>query len=181
MCCTKGELVQIRRASKSWSSVLQYFELWRAFGRLECMSGKPMLCRTGPVIPKRCKRQRLRREPCSMCCTKGKLFQIRRASKSWSSVLQYFELWRAFGKLECMSGKPMLCRTGPVIPKRCKRHSGKHLPSWFAHAMRCSCGCVLAFYYFRLKSSFAWLCIFGLNCFLAVRSDIIECNWRIAI
>ena len=51
------------------------------------------------------------------------------ASKSWSSVLQSFELWRPFGRLECMSGKPMLCRAGPVTPKRCKRHSGKHLTS----------------------------------------------------
>ena len=42
-----------------------------------------------------------------------------------------------------MSGKPMLCRAGPVTPKRCKRQSGKHLTSWFAHAMRCSCGAVL--------------------------------------
>ena len=67
----------------------------------------------------------------------------RRASKSWSSVLQSFELWRPFGRLECMSGKPMLCRAGPATPKRCKRHSDKHLTSWFAHPMRCSCGCVL--------------------------------------
>ena len=37
----------------------------------------------------------------------------------------------------------LLYRAGPVTPKRCKRHSGKHLTSWFAHAMRCSCGCVL--------------------------------------
>ena len=50
---------------------------------------------------------------------------------------------RPFGRLECMSGKPMLCRAGPVTPKRCKRHSGKHPTSWFAHAMRCGCGCVL--------------------------------------
>ena len=42
-----------------------------------------------------------------------------------------------------MSGKPMLRRAGPVTPKRCKRHSGQHLTSWFAHAMRCSCGCVI--------------------------------------
>ena len=86
--------------------------------------------------------QRLWREPCGRRM-KGGLFQTRRASKSWSSVLQSFELWRPFGRLECMSGKPMLCRAGPVTPKRCKRHSGKHLTSWFAHAMRCSCGCVL--------------------------------------
>ena len=78
-----------------------------------------------------------------VCGVRGELFQMRRASKSWSSVLQSFELWRPFGRLECMSGKPMLCRAGPVTPKRCKRHSGKHLTSWFAHAMRCSCGCVL--------------------------------------
>ena len=42
-----------------------------------------------------------------------------------------------------MSGKPMLCRAGPATPKRRKRHSDKHLISWFAHPMRCSCGCVL--------------------------------------
>ena len=40
-------------------------------------------------------------------------------------------------RLECMSGKPILCRAGPVTPKRCKRHSGLH------GSMRCSCGCVL--------------------------------------
>ena len=76
-------------------------------------------------------------------CTKGELFQIRRTSKSWSNVLQSFELWRPFGRFECMSDKPMLCRAGPVTPKRCKRHNGKHLTSWIAHAMRCSCGRVL--------------------------------------
>ena len=40
---------------------------------------------------------------------KGEVFQMRRAGKSWSSVLQSFELWHPFGMLECMSGKPMLC------------------------------------------------------------------------
>ena len=35
--------------------------------------------------------------------TKGTLFQMGRASKSWSSVLQFFELWRPFGTLELMS------------------------------------------------------------------------------
>ena len=42
-------------------------------------------------------------------------------------------------------------------PKR-KNRSGEHLTSWFAHAMRCSCG------------SFKLFCIFGLNCCLAGRS-----------
>ena len=41
---------------------------------------------------------RLWRELCGMWCTKGGLFQTRRASKSWSSVLQSFELWRPSGR-----------------------------------------------------------------------------------
>ena len=91
-----------------------------------------------------------------------------------------------------MSGKPMLCRAGPVTPKRCKRHSGKHLTSWFAHAMRCSCGCALTCmaswdstaFWTRLSDTrgvcvcvlLQALCIFGLNCFLAGQSDQMECQ-----
>ena len=97
-----------------------------------------------------------------------------------------------------MSGKPMLCRAGPVTPKRCKRRSGKHLTSWFAHAMTCSCGCVLtcmaswdstafvaglsdALVFVKVCVLLQSLCIFGLNCFLAGLSDAIECICRIAI
>ena len=109
-------------------------------------------------------RQRLWREFCGMCFTKGELFQMRRASKSWSSVLQSFEFWRPFGRLECMNGKPMLCRAGPVTPKRCERHSGNPT-SWFAHAMRSSCGCVLT-----------CMASWDSTAFLAGRSDAIECN-----
>ena len=136
---------------------------------------------------------RLWMDLCGMWCMKGELFQMSRASKSWSSVLQSFELGRPFGRLECMSGKPMLCPAGPVTPKRCKRHSGKHLTSWFAHAMRCSCGCVLTCMASWDSTAFLAglsvcvcvllqaLCIFGLNCFLAGLSDAIESNCRIAI
>ena len=85
----------------------------------------------------------------------------------------------------------------PVTPKRCKRHSGKHLTSLFAHAMRCSCGCVLTCVASWGSTAFLAglsdacgvcvcvllqaLCIFGLNFFLAGLSDAIECNCRIAI
>ena len=82
-------------------------------------------------------------ELCGMWRRKGGLFQMRRASKSWSSALQSFELWRLFGMLECLSGKPMLCRAEPPTQKRAKSHSGKGRTSWFAPAMRCSCGGVL--------------------------------------
>ena len=56
-----------------------------------------------------------------------------------------------------------LCRTGA------SHRSGEHLTSWFAHAMRCSCG--------TSNSS----CIFGLNCCLAGRSDacgVCVCVWN---
>ena len=62
--------------------------------------------------------------------------------------------------------------------------SGKHLTSWFARAMRCSCRCVLTCMASWDSTAF-WrgclmhvvcvllqaLCIFGLNCFLAGLSD----------
>ena len=32
------------------------------------------------------------------------------------------------------------CGAGPPMQNRRKHRSGEHLPSWFAHAMRCSCG-----------------------------------------
>ena len=98
-----------------------------------------------------------------------------------------------------MNGKPILCRGRPIPPKRGKRHSGKHLTSWFAHSMRCSCGCVLtcmaswdsiAFLagrsdacgmYMSISMLLQVLCISGFTCFLAELSDIIECNCKIAI
>ena len=101
-------------------------------------------------------------------CTKGELFQIRRTSKSWSNVLQSFELWRPFGRFECMSDKPMLCRAGPVTPKRCKRHNGKHLTSWIAHAMRCSCGRVLTCMASWDSLLFGWGCLIHIVCVCVV-------------
>ena len=90
---------------------------------------------------------------------KGGLFQMRRASKSWRSALQSFVLRPCFGRMECMSGRQITCGAGPPMQIRRKNRSGEHLTSWFAHAMRCSCG---------TSNSF---CIFGLNCCLAGRSD----------
>ena len=74
--------------------------------------------------------------------------------------------------LERMSGEPMLCRAGPVIPKRCKQHRdvvvavcslawhlGTQLLFWRGCLMHVVCVLLQA------------LCIFGLNCFLAGLSD----------
>ena len=68
------------------------------------------------------------------------------------------------------------------------RRSGEHLTSWFAHAMRCSCGTSNSFAF--LDSTAFWrgglmhvvcvcvelqaFCIFGLNCLLAGRSDALR-------
>ena len=71
---------------------------------------------------------------------KGGLFQMRRASKSWRSALQSFVLRPRFGRIECMSGRQITCGAGPPMQNRRKNRSGEHLTSWFAHAMRCSCG-----------------------------------------
>ena len=104
------------------------------------------------------------------------------------------ELERPFGMLECMSGKPMLCREERQGPQWhgsgfmvCTRHEMYScggvltcMASWDSTAFLaglsdacgvCVCVCVL------LQA----LCIFGLNCFLAGLSDAIECNCRIAI
>ena len=84
--------------------------------------------------------QKLWRETCGMWRMKGGLFQMRRASKSWRSVLQSFALRPRFGRMECTSGRHMMCGAEPPTQKKWKNHSGKRRASWFAHAMRCSCG-----------------------------------------
>ena len=119
---------------------------------------------------------------------KGGLFQMRRASKSWRSALQSFVLRPRFGRMECMNGRQTTCGAGPPMQNRCKHRSGEHLTSWFAHAMRCSCGTSNSFAF--LDSTAFWrgglmhvvcvcvelqaFCIFGLNCLLAGRSDALR-------
>ena len=119
---------------------------------------------------------------------KGCLFQMRRASKSWRSALQSFVLRPRFGRMECMSGRQITCGAGPPMQIRRKNRSGEHLTSWFAHAMRCSCGTSNSFAF--LDSTAVWrgglmhvvcvcvelqaFCIFGLNCLLAGRSDALR-------
>ena len=80
------------------------------------------------------------RETSGMWRMKGGLFQMRRASKSWRSALQSFALRPRFGRMECTSARQMMCGAGPPTQKRWKNRSGKCRASWFAHAMRCSCG-----------------------------------------
>ena len=80
------------------------------------------------------------RETSGMWHMKGGLFQMRRASKSWRSALQSFVLRPRFGRMECMSGREMMCGARPPMQNRRKHRSGEHLISWFAHAMRCSSG-----------------------------------------
>ena len=119
---------------------------------------------------------------------KGGLFQMRRASKSWRSALQSFVLRPRFGRMECISGRQRTCGAGPPMQNRRKNRSGEHLTSWFAHAMRCSCGTSNSFAF--LDSTAFWrgglmhvvcvcvelqtFCIFGLNCLLAGRSDALR-------
>ena len=60
-----------------------------------------------------------------------------------------------------------MCGAGPPTQKWWKNRSGKRWASWFAHAMRCSCGTTA-----RIAS-------LGLNCFLAGRSDACGvCVWK---
>ena len=94
------------------------------------------------------------RETSGMWHMKGGLFQMRRASKSWRSALQSFVLRRRFGRMECMSGRQITCGAGPPMQIRRKNRSGEHLTSWFAHAMRCSCGTSNCFAF--LDSTAVW-------------------------
>ena len=80
------------------------------------------------------------RETSGMWHMKEGLFQMRRASKSWRSALQSFVLRPRFGRMECTSGRQMMCGAEPPTQKKWKNHSGKRRASWFAHAMRCSRG-----------------------------------------
>ena len=128
------------------------------------------------------------RETSGMWHMKGGLFQMRRASKSWRRALQSFVLRPRFGRMECTSGRQMMCGAEPPTQKKWKNHSGKRRASWFAHAMRCSCGTLNPFAY--LDSTAFWrgglmhvvcvcvelqaFCIFGLNCLLAGRSDALR-------
>ena len=128
------------------------------------------------------------RETSGMWHMKGGLLQMRRASKSWRSALQSFVLRPRFGRMECMNGRQTTCGAGPPMQNRRKHRSGEHLTSWFAHAMRCSCGTSNSFAF--LDSTAFWrgglmhvvcvcvelqaFCIFGLNCLLAGRSDALR-------
>ena len=66
--------------------------------------------------------QRLWREFCGMWRTEGGLFQMRRASKSWSVLLGCWSAWVAN---QCCA------------EKRGRGHSGMGRASWFVRAMRC--------------------------------------------
>ena len=129
------------------------------------------------------------RETSGMWHMKGGLFQMRRASKSWRSALQSFVLRPRFGRMECTSGRQMMCGAEPPTQKKWKNHSGKRRASWFAHAMRCSRGTLNPFCMFGLNCCLAGrsdacgvcvcvelqaFCIFGLNCLLAGRSDALR-------
>ena len=108
--------------------------------------------------------------------------------KSWRSALQSFVLRPRFGRMECMNGRQTTCGAGPPMQIRRKHRSGEHLTSWFAHAMRCTCGTSNSFAF--LDSTAFWrgslmhvmcvcvelqaFCIFGLNCLLAGRSDALR-------
>ena len=94
------------------------------------------------------------RETSGMWHMKGGLFQMRRARKSWRSALQSFVLRPRFGRMECMSGRQITCGAGPPMQIRRKNRSGEHLTSWFAHAMRCSCGTSNSFAF--LDSTAVW-------------------------
>ena len=128
------------------------------------------------------------RETSGMWHMKGGLFQMRRASKSWRSASQSFVLRPCFGRMECMSGRQIMCGTGPPMQIRRKNRSGEHLISWFAYAMRYSCGTSNSFAF--LDSTAVWrgglmyvvcvcvelqaFCILGLNCLLVGRSDALR-------
>ena len=49
---------------------------------------------------------------------KGGLFQMRRASKSWRSALQSSVLRPRFGRMECTSGRQMMCGAEPPTQKK---------------------------------------------------------------
>ena len=51
-----------------------------------------------------------------------------------------FRTSASFWRMECTSGRQMMCGAEPPTQKKWKNHSGKRLASWFAHAMRCSRG-----------------------------------------
>ena len=53
-----------------------------------------------------------------------------------------------------MSGRQITCGAGPPTQIRRKNRSGEHLTSWFAHAMRCSCGTSNSFAF--LDSTAVW-------------------------
>ena len=59
-------------------------------------------------------------ETSGMWLMEGGLFQMRspRASKSWRSALQSFALRPRFGRMECTSGRQMMCGAGPPTQKR---------------------------------------------------------------
>ena len=77
-----------------------------------------------------------------------------RPGKSWRSALQSFVLRLRFGRMECMSGRQITCGAGPPMQIRRKNRSGEHLTSWFAHAVRCSCGTSNSFAF--LDSTAVW-------------------------
>ena len=58
------------------------------------------------------------RETSGMWHMKGGLFQMRRASKSWRSALQSFVLRPRFGRMECTSGRQMMCGAEPPTQKK---------------------------------------------------------------
>ena len=61
------------------------------------------------------------RETSGMWHMKGGLFQMRRASKSWRSALQSFVLRPRFGRMECTSGRQMMCGAEPPTQNRSER------------------------------------------------------------
>ena len=103
-----------------------------------------------------------------------------RASKSWRSALQSFVLRPRFGRMECMNGRQTTCGAGPPMHNRRKHRSGEQLTSWFAHAMRCSCGTSNSFAF--LDSTAFWrgglmhvVCVWNYRCFASL--DLIAFWW----
>ena len=84
----------------------------------------------------------------------GNKWYVAYEGKSWRSALQSFVLRPRFGRMECMSGRQITCGAGPPMQIRRKNRSGEHLTSWFAHAMRCSCGTSNSFAF--LDSTAVW-------------------------